>query len=406
MYEVKLLKHQWDAINSKYKYTLMLGGIGSGKSTLGAYWCIMKKQTSPKSLGFIGATTYSQLRNATMATVFRELQNLEIPFSYNQSTGQLNMGGKLFLCKSLENYDPLRGIEIGEMWIDEGAYIKKEAFDMMIGRLRDKKGDLTSLITTSPNGFNWVYDYFHSSGQFYNDKYFYYVKAKTRDNKYLPDGYIESLLDQYDSKMIKQELEGEFVNVTQGRVYYAFDRDIHCKEVKDNGKDPIYAGMDFNVNPMTASIFQFYDNKFYVIDEFYLKDSNTPEMCRKIKDKYGEGVKIIPDSTSAKRSTAGVSDFEIIKRNGFEIMSTRNPYVIDRVNNANRLFEHNRVIINPCCKKTINDLEKVSWREGKNEIDQVTDKMLTHISDALTYGLWKLAPLKRVTGGLTIGSTI
>jgi len=164
--------------------------------------------------------------------------------------------------------------------------------------------------------------------------------------------------------------------------------------------------MDFNVNPMTASIFQFYDNKFYVIDEFYLKDSNTPEMCRKIKDKYGEGVNIIPDSTSAKRSTAGVSDFEIIKRNGFKIMSTRNPYVIDRVNNANRLFEHNRVIINPCCKKTINDLEKVSWREGKNEIDQVTDKMLTHISDALTYGLWKLAPLKRVTGGLTIGSTI
>jgi PBSX family phage terminase large subunit len=405
MHEVKLLPHQWDALHSKIKHTVLLGGIGSGKSWCGAHWCINKKFTHPESLGFIGATTYGQLRDATMPVVFNELNKLEIPFSYNQSSGILDMSGKRVLCKGLDNYDALRGIEIGEMWLDECAYIKREAFDVMVGRLRDKRGALDSLGTTTPKGFNWMFDYFHPSGELHDPKWFCHIKAKTADNKHLPDGYIASLMDQYDQKLYQQELEGEFINVTQGRVYYAFDRTIHVQEIKDDGKSTLYVGMDFNVHPMTAVVFQFYDNTFYIIDEFYLENSNTPEMCRELVRKYGEGLSIIPDSTSDKRSTSVTTDFEIIRGHNLNLLSTHNPYVMDRVNNANRLFEQNRVIINPCCKKTINDLEKVSWKTGKNEIDGISDKMLTHISDALTYGLWKLAPLKRPTGGFSIGSS-
>ena len=406
MHDIKLLPHQWDALHSEKKHTLLAGGIGSGKTWCGVHWCIKKKHTHPESLGFIGATTYGQLRHSTMAAVFNELQRLEIPFSYNQASGILNLSGKKFLCRGLDNYDVIRGIEIGEAWLDECSYMKKEAFDVVAGRLRDKKGALDTLNTTTTKGFNWLYDYFHPSGSLYNPDHFHWIKAKTEANKHLPDGYIDSLKDQYDSKLYAQELEGEFINITQGKVYYAFDREVNVADVKDNGKDALYAGMDFNVHPMTAVIFQYYNRMFYVIDEFYLENSNTPEMCRKIVEKYGPGVKVIPDSTSDKRSTSVATDFEIIKQYGLEVLSTRNPYVMDRVNNANRLFEQKRVIINSKCKRTINDLEKVSWKTGKNEIDGITDKMLTHISDALTYGLWKLEPLKRQTRGFSIGSTI
>ena len=69
-------------------------------------------------------------------------------------------------------------------------------------------------------------------------------------------------------------------------------------------------------------------------------------------------------------------------------MVTYNPYVNDRANNINRLFTDDRIIINPRCKKLINDLEKVSWLNGK--IDQKTDPLLSHVSDALGYLCWKL----------------
>ena len=401
--EINLLKKQWEVLNSEHKYTLLLAGIGFGKTFTGVHWVIKKIKTSPKSLGFIGATTYSQLRNSTMACVFNELSRLEVPFSYNQSTGILSIQKKKFLCKSLENYDPLRGIEIGEMWLDECAYIKKEAWEVMLGRLRDKKGKLDALLTTTPKGFNWLYDYFHPSGEKYNAESFKTIQGKTHDNIYLPEGYINSLEEQYDSKLIQQELHGEFVNITTGRVYYAFNRETNVAEIKDDKTQTLYCGMDFNVNPMTAVIFQYYNKTFYAIDEFFLPDSNTATTARKISEKYGSSVKIIPDSTSHKRSTAGVSDFEILRQYFNEIMSTRNPYVIDRVNNMNRLFEQKRFVISPRCVKLINDLERVTWKDGKNELDQSKDKMLVHISDAAGYVCWKLEPMVRSVARVSIG---
>ena len=71
-------------------------------------------------------------------------------------------------------------------------------------------------------------------------------------------------------------------------------------------------------------------------------------------------------------------------------MSTHNPFVTDRVNNMNRIFTSNKIIINPKCKKLINDFNKVSWKD--NKLDQRSDKMLTHISDACGYACYKLAP--------------
>jgi phage terminase large subunit len=61
------------------------------------------------------------------------------------------------------------------------------------------------------------------------------------------------------------------------------------------------------------------------------------------------------------------------------------------VNNINRLLRDQRIIIHPRCKKLINDLEKVVWKN--DELDQKTDKMLTHISDALGYLCWGIDPL-------------
>jgi hypothetical protein len=66
--------------------------------------------------------------------------------------------------------------------------------------------------------------------------------------------------------------------------------------------------------------------------------------------------------------------------------------VVDRINNINRLFREDRIIIDSSCKKLIADLEKVSWKDGA--LDKKTDPMITHISDALGYLCWALDPLE------------
>lgn len=196
-------------------------------------------------------------------------------------------------------------------------------------------------------------------------------------------------------------LYGLYQDADDGIAYYSFDRDKHCGDTKRT-PGTIFVGMDFNVNPMTAAIFQRVNNQWHVIDEVFLRNSDTYKMCHELIKKGYSGAQIIPDSTGKNRKTSGKSDFDILRESGFNIVGTHNPYVRDRVNNLNRLFEANAIKIDSKCKKLINDLERVSWKDDK--LDQKTDKLLTHISDCLGYGMWKL---DKITSGnidkITIG---
>ena len=95
------------------------------------------------------------------------------------------------------------------------------------------------------------------------------------------------------------------------------------------------------------------------------------------------------------RKTSGKTDFDILKEHGFKIASTYNPLQVDRVNNVNRLFNLNKIIIDKKCKKLIGDLTKVCWKN--NKLAQTgNNSHLTHISDCLGYVAWKKMPFTKV----------
>jgi len=137
---------------------------------------------------------------------------------------------------------------------------------------------------------------------------------------------------------------------------------------------------------MTAIVAQMVNDAFHILDEVYINNADTFRMVDELKKKGYTGT-VIPDSTGKARKTSGKSDHLILKEAGFRIPAVRNPFVTDRVNNVNRLFTANKIKISPRCKKLINDLEKVAWKD--NKLDQKGEsKHLTHISDSLGYYLW------------------
>lgn len=373
--------------------------IGSGKTYTLAHYIINRVVKYPKALHFVGANTHKQLKNSTLAGVFGVLQDLEIPFSYNQSTGYLEFAGGRVLCQSLENFNTLRGIEIATFICDEARDLRKEAFDMLMGRLRDKRAKtLEGRIVTSPSGYNWIFDYFHPNGEM-NSKDFHIINCSSMANKHLPDGYIDSLKTQYDEKFYKQEILGEFVNITQGKVYYAFDRKVNVKTVVPR-QAPILVGMDFNVDPLCFVICQILNDTIYVLDEGFLRNSNTFEAAHNLNSRGFSGATVYPDSTGRNRKTSGQSDTNILSNAGFTVQYTYNPLVIDRVNNINRLLAQKKIIIDPRCVKLISDLEKVIWDGPK--IDQKTDKLLSHISDSLGYIAWAEMPIRDTSSNARI----
>ena len=389
--QIELLPHQYDAVNSEHRMTLLLGGIGSGKTYCGAAFVMKMTAEYPDSVGLITAVTYGQLRKATLSSLFNNLTSWGISFSYNQLSSTLTIENrKKFLCLGMDSYDNSRGIEVGEWWADEVAYAKEEAWDMFTGRLRDKKGSLRVLCTTTPNGFNFLYDTFQ--GEKSDSKHHRVINASTRANKHLPKDYYDYLSSQFSEKQVEQELEGKFVTLTSGKCYYSFNREKNVSPTVNKLPGTVFIGMDFNVNPMAAVVLQYYNDTIRVIDEIFLKNSDTYQMVHAIHGKGYHGATIIPDSTAANRKTSGMSDLAILKQNGFTVMPTRNPFVNDRVNAINARLSSGQIIISDKCKKLITDLEQVCWKG--NQIDQKTNPMLSHISDAMSYAVWKLMPLK------------
>jgi len=403
--QVQLLPHQKKTLQSNYKATALTSGVGGGKTWTGVHWVIQKSVTHKKSLGFIGANTYSQLKNSTLAAVFDELMRLGIEFNYNQSSGILTINEKKWLCKSMDNFDVLRGIEVGEIWLDECAYMKEAAYDVIKGRLRDKNGSLTMLLTSTPKGYNWFYHHFHVDGDKYNPKSNILIKATSHDNVFLPDGYLSDLADQYDEKLLAQELGGEFLNVTSGLIYYSFTEE-NVKTLELNPNYPLYVGMDFNPHKMAAVIGQVYGDILYVFDEIFDTSfgANTEKVCKEIIMRYGDPSKItvVPDSTGKKAtSNASRSDIQIIKDYGFKLKVASNPFRVDRYAAVNGTLNKLRLFLSPKCKHTLKGLKTDSYKEGTDKLDE-TDPMAGHITDALGYLVYRtINPLTGPRGKIT-----
>ena len=94
------------------------------------------------------------------------------------------------------------------------------------------------------------------------------------------------------------------------------------------------------------------------------------------------------------------SDIDILKRNSFEVKVRKsNPPVVNRVNSTNKRLQDG-LIIDPRCKALIQDLEKVTNNQGTRDIDK-TNKLLTHMTDALGYAIsWEYPIIKPTLGAI------
>lgn len=297
--------------------------------------------------------------------------------------------------KALEK---ILGKEYSTIYFNECSQISYTQVQVALTRLAEKSSLKKKVYydANPPTKRHWTYWFFikgvhPETGEEVDKEKYASMLMNPADNLENIDEEYVNLLNSLDEKQRKRFLLGEFNDDSDGSAYYAFNRDINVSDFPASiCVGQIRIGMDFNVMPMTAIVGYYINRTFYIWDEVFLENSDTFKMCdHLLKHKYVGTV--YPDSTGANRKTSGKSDHQILKDNGFVINFTRNPFVTDRVNNINRLLRDGKIIIHPRCKKLINDLEKVTWKN--DDLDQKTDKMLTHISDALGYLCWSMDPL-------------
>ena len=391
------LKHQEKFFKSKKRFKALVSGFGGGKSfvfvreTLKNHLSL--KGFDGKSNGWVLYPTYDLAEEIFVDPFIDLLEDAGIPFDYNIAKHKFTSPFGNLKLYQLQKPTRIVGSNLTYVGIDEFDVESEKnchlAYTKAIARLRGCESPVLYIVTT-PEGFKETYKIFAENPS--EDKEL--IQAKTTDNPYLPESYIKSLYEAYDAKLIKQYLEGQFVNVHQGQIYYMFDRIKNHTDREYDEKLPINLCVDFNVDPMVWEIAQPLQGRDYVIDEILKRNTNTVEMAQEVAERYGKFTRynIYGDYSGTGRDTRSMTtDYEIIKQilPNIDIRIKPNPLVINRINAVNgRLRNANgeiHLFINTKkCPHLTKDFEQVAYKEGTRDIDK-SIKDRTHSSDALGY---------------------
>ena len=392
--QVGLLPHQIAFCqDTEHRKLGLVCGFGAGKT----YGLICKSlYMAALNVGHVSALfepIAPMLRDILMRTMDDLLEKWEIPYDFRVSPLpeyriHFKEGSHTILLRTMETANRIRGQNLCAVGFDEADTASKsvatQAMRMALARLRS--GNVQQFYAaTTPEGFGWAYETFEKNAS--DDTAL--IRAKTSDNPYLPEGFIDSLLENYPEQLIKAYLDGVFVNLNTGQVYDRFDRAKHViTELPNVDNEPLRIGIDFNVTNTNAVIGCRLGNQLLLIDEIS-GAHDTDALAQEIQRRFpNRRIYVYPDASGGNRSTnASRTDIQILESYGFSNQSSRsNPAVRDRVLAVQALLENSkgqvRVQISDKCKRLIECLELQSWN-SKGEPDK--EAGYDHLNDAFGY---------------------
>jgi hypothetical protein len=389
----RMLQHQREFWELPNFIKLLVGGYGCGKTRIGALrsiWCSYVNAPVPH---LYVSPSYKQARKTVIISISELLDTAKIRYSYNKTNHEFfikNWNGNIWIGSG-DQPDSLKGPNLGSAGIDEPFLMKEVVFDNVLSRLRHPAAKHRELfLTGTPEQLNWGYDVARNLDGQYD---LGVVVGRTADNVYLPTQFVTMLEKAFDEQQRRAYMNGEFLNLTAGRVYKYFDRLVHCTGRTVPEGCEIMAGIDFNVDYMTAVVFTVLDERhIHCFDEIRLQDASTYDLADVLDERY-PGITVFPDPAGrARKSCSDKTDFTILKDKGFDVVARpAHPPVKSRVNAVNKLLREGLLSVENCpC--LVRDLEQVVWKSG--EIDKVTRPELTHAADAIGYAVEKLFPVR------------
>lgn len=389
--EINLLKHQEDFVFSTHKHTILVCGFGAGKTEAGITKATIKLITTSSKLNVGYYLPNYPLINDIAVPRFQEFfEKHNIKYKYNSSEKVFRTKYGKILLRNMTKPETIVGYETFYSIIDEIDILPKAkakaVFNKIIARNRqiDDNGQKNSIdLVSTPEGFNFLYNFAVKEAT--SEKYL--IKAKTSDNPFLPDDYIQTLAEQYTIEELTAYINGEFCNLTSGSVYKSYDRDKHntTREVLPN--EPLYIGFDFNIQNMHAIVHVIENGRMYAVDEF-CKLYDTLELCNAIRERYPNNpIEINPDASCKNRNSSGLSDYDLLidDKYNFDVnVRRKNPEILNRVRGINKAFENQIYFVNLAkCPSYSDALSQQAYSKG------LPDKTsgLDHILDAGGYAV-------------------
>jgi hypothetical protein len=423
---ISLTKSQADFLQLDCYFPAFIAGLGSGKSHTMGLCANLDAQKGAECLVGVYEPTYDLTRTVAIPAVKMWLDEFGTRYKENKNehviyTSTSGVGD--FMFKSLDNLNLLVGYETFSAHVDELDKLDmdraREAWGAILSRNRlnpvnlprqyqewsdkNQRWEAINKVSaySSPEGFKFCYEMWgrnkDSNGNWINPAY-QYVQGCTRDNPALTEAYIRERTKTMSDEQVRAYINGEFVNLSAGTVYSSYNRKVHRSTEDIIDKEPLYIGIDFNVENMSACVFVRRNGgkEWHCVRELSgLK--NTFALIEAIKYNWqSKGHKIIvyPDASGKnERDNATMSSIALLSQAGFEVRARgKNIFVADRVESVQKGFREMRIFIrDDICSETARCIEQQAYgKDGKPDKKSGLD----HLPDAFGYAISYEMPVR------------
>ena len=407
--EQKTLLHDWLTTD---KHCINIVPVGSGKTFLAAialpifatdirYHKGKDIIYSAPTGAMIKALIWEQLKNSCM-----EHFGLKDGVDINNSELTIKFPNGIFIrCKSAEQRENLRGLNVGVWIADEAALYTQETLQEITNRLRPRVGQPDTagrlIVISTPNGTGPLYDLFQyalQNKERYIVRHYTYLEMRSGNKQ-----FIEEQKRIISPLKFNQDYMCQWESVAD-MFYYTFDKHKHTGEVIDRMGD-IYTFHDWNKRVMCAIVAQVKNEKIEVLKSYAIPDCGTEGIASAIRmDFPRRRINSVIDmsGTQTNRDTTspfGVTDRTILEKYGFTIINTRksNPMVTDTDNSCNAFIQRGGLVVKPDDKFLLDAIQTYHFQDStRKRLVKYTEQRYAHIDglgDALRYGIHHLFPI-------------
>jgi len=398
---------------SKARFKVAALGRQAGKSTMALNELCRRAWENPGTTYWFVSPTFDQSRVQYRRLVGMLYACPEVFQKKNQTELRVKLiNNSQIRFVSGESLHNLRGETLNGAVIDEVRDQDPDLWPQVLRPMLSTTGGWASFVST-PRGFDLFFDLFERSK---TDSNWAGFQAPSTCNPLFTAEEFEAAKKELAEPVFAQEILAQFRDLYNGAAYINFsDANTAWQSpfTSDGSKYsphlPILLGVDFNLDPMAWILGQTRGGDYYFFDEIFLRASHTQEAAKELVTrikalniKARPMVKIAGDASgrAGQRAAFGRSDYsileEILSANGisFEnITPAANPEVRDRVNVVNSRMKGSdglpHLWIHPDCVALKKDFQRVGWKRNitRGALDQTSDPLLTHISDAAGYAI-------------------
>lgn len=388
------------------KFRAFVGGFGSGKTFVGCLDQAMFAGRHPGLVQGYFAPTYRDIRDTFWPTMEEAGEMLGFRVKVQKADKEIHFyrGHKWYgttICRSMDDPGGIVGFKIARALVDEIDILPVDkataAWRKIMARLRlVVPGVVNGIgVTTTPEGFKFVYNHFARAPK----RDYSMVQCSTYENEaFLPADYIQSLRDSYPAELIDAYLLGQFVNLVSGTVYRNYNRALNRSTETIRPSEPLHIGQDFNVANMASVILVERQDGLHAVAEL-TKILDTPHLIATCRERFlGHAIEVYPDASGKSRKTndASRSDIDLLRQAGWVVrVRDANPPVKDRILAVNGGFDHKRLWVNDkACPRLAESLEQQAY-DANGEPDKQSG--FDHLNDAVGYcAHWKMPVRKPV----------